>query len=193
MAADAESEGGLEMFRQSLSGIGCVECGGVCSAGSESGLGIIKTPGMFTEHQLGLPGLRGLGDDAAVDTSGLDLLNALPDQTLDTLNQYNSLAPGETYSWSSNVPIGAVNTSTGQPVTATQIAALIAQAAGGANAVYKSTQSPYVIPGTNVVYNPATGQYANAAGIAAAGLGTSLGGMLPLLLIGLVVVMLGKK
>lgn len=174
------------MYRQSLTGLGC-DC---------SGMGVVRSAAMF-ESSAPVNGLHGLGDfgDYSTNDSG-DAINTLADYNpvLDTLANLNTLAPGGTYSWGSNVPLGAKNTSTGQPVTAAQVAKLIAQAAAGASAVYKSIQGPYVVPGTNVVYNPATGQYASASGVALQGGTLNLGGLLPLLLIGgLVLVMSGGR
>jgi len=68
--------------------------------------------------------------------------------------------------------------------TAAQILAAAAQAAGAGSAILKSTQSPGLIPGTSLVYNPATGQIMSATGAAPAVTTLSLTSMLPILLIG---------
>jgi hypothetical protein len=89
-----------------------------------------------------------------------------------------------------------------QSLTAAQAAALIAQLGSTANSVYKSTQTPYTIPGTNLVYNPATGQLLNAGtggAIGGTGTGTNLlaGISTQTLLIGggllVLVLFMGKK
>jgi len=78
----------------------------------------------------------------------------------------------------------AGSTTTGAQ-TAAQILAAAAQAAGAGSAILKSTQSPGLIAGTSLVYNPATGQILSATGgTPAAAVTSSLTSMLPILLIG---------
>ncbi len=102
----------------------------------------------------------------------------------------------------------AVQTPSGQKatgLTVAQASQLLAAMSNAATSAYKSTLSPYQIPGTSLVYNPATGQMVNPAGIPIGGVGTGVGanplagllsgGMLPILLIAVVAlsVLGGKK
>lgn len=78
----------------------------------------------------------------------------------------------------------APSTTAANPLTS------ILQGAAATSQLIKSTQNPTLVSGTSLVYNPATGQLVNAAGlpISSTAYGytgvTSLGSMLPLLLIG---------
>ena len=81
---------------------------------------------------------------------------------------------------------------TGSGLTAAQISQIFANAASAGVSVFKATSSPYAIPGTSLVYNPATGQIANAlTGLTGtqtiAGIGGVSIGMLALIGIALVV------
>jgi hypothetical protein len=189
-------------YRYGVGSLGC-DCDG-------SGLGVVRGAGMFeANHMQGLKGLAALGalaalgDDISTDDPGTftstdtSSLPYLQDST--PLYEPGGPLSGGSYDWGSGVPSGAATTS-GQPLSLAQISALISTTAGAANAVLKSTQSPYVLPGTNVIYNPATGQLANASyvGLTSGSLGLSLGslsGMLPLLLIGGVILLVagGRK
>ena len=131
--------------------------------------------------------------------------NAVPASV--TASQINAAA--------SAIATGEVNSSTVSPsvlaalatqgtssgLSATQIASIFQQAANTGIAVFKATSSPSLIPGTNLVYNPATGQVSSATGLNSAGLASvdiasQLTSMLPILLLGggaiLVVMMMGK-
>jgi len=75
---------------------------------------------------------------------------------------------------------------------------LITAGATGTTAILQQVQKPYVIPGTNVIYNPANQGTATQAGVTAQNFGQGAAwGMTPLVLIagiGLVVfLMMGKK
>jgi hypothetical protein len=81
-------------------------------------------------------------------------------------------------------------------LTTAQLAALISSSGSAASSVIKATSSPYVIPGTNVLYNPATGQIVGASGLTSSTLDASLSGIMPLLLLALAafaVIEMGKK
>lgn len=83
-------------------------------------------------------------------------------------------------------------------LTVSQAAQLVGLMASQANSVYKSTQTPYQIPGTSLIYNPATGQMMNAGGGVLGGTGTSMNlqSMMPMILIGaavLLISVMGKK
>lgn len=88
-------------------------------------------------------------------------------------------APAPTQSQLANI----VSNGTASGLSAAQIAQLVASAANAGVSVLKATSSPYAIPGTNLVYNPATGQILPSSGLlnTASTLGTS---MMPVLLIG---------
>lgn len=119
---------------------------------------------------------------------------------LDTILAANPLPPNIAIT----LPGGStIDPSTGQPVSGagmdvqTLAQVLNAATASAANALklYQTaagTNAPYVIPGTRLVYNPATGQIGSALGITGQQLGgVALGSILPigLALIALVVVM----
>ena len=71
---------------------------------------------------------------------------------------------------------GIVTSGTSSGLNATQIAQIFSSAAQAGVAVFKATSSPALIPGTNLVYNPATGQIANAL-TGLTGAQASLGGL----------------
>jgi len=120
-----------------------------------------------------------LSDGSILDPSGTlySSMNALPTSEMTALQNaletpistsVNTTPIGGTYSNLSNLASGSVQptqaqlqqaiqggTATG--LTAAQISNLIAQAANAGVKILNATQSPYLIPGTQLVYNPATG------------------------------------
>lgn len=76
---------------------------------------------------------------------------------------------GDSVDLSSAFGYGPVTDSSG--VNATDIANSIAGAAAAAATAAKAFQSPYVISGTNVIYNPATGALTSPLAINATGVG----------------------
>ena len=96
--------------------------------------------------------------------------------------------------------IATQGTATG--LTAAQISQIFTSASAAGINIFKATSSPSLIPGTNLVYNPATGQMANATyggltGSQIGAIGTlDLTPYIPMILIGggllLVVMMMGK-
>ena len=96
--------------------------------------------------------------------------------------------------------IATQGTATG--LTAAQISQIFTSASAAGINIFKATSSPSLIPGTNLVYNPATGQMANATyggltGSQISAISTSsLTAYLPMILLGggllLVVMMMGK-
>lgn len=55
----------------------------------------------------------------------------------------------------------------GGPSLGTQLSQIFNSLTAGAvagSAIYKNTQTPSVVPGSNLVWNPATGQFVNASG-----------------------------
>lgn len=150
-----------------------------------AGPGVTWNRGLGVRNVYG-PGVAGLGD-GSTDTSyvsvvdnpilGADLPGMLP------IPAGSDIAPVTT----------AVNGSVpGSSWSAAQILQAIGAAGQTAVGVFKATSSPSLIPGTQAVYNPATGQIIGAgllqttgnlfggAGTAAAGLGS----IMPLLLLG---------
>jgi hypothetical protein len=153
---------------------------------------------------------------APIDTSGYTTLlnNATPTGTLTTsdlsdlgLQTYSSLDPSlvstlNNLPTTSPVPVSMLPSTsqlatiaaqgTGTGLSAAQIANIFNSAASAGINVFKATSSPYAIPGTSLVYNPATGQLASSTGLTAAGLATvqaagitasSLTSMMPIILI----------
>lgn len=99
--------------------------------------------------------------------------------------------------WDAPIATGAGGSTAG--MSASQIAALLATAAQGATSVYRSTQSPSLVPGTQLVWNPSTNTLVPASGLNVGGLfgtsfsATGLSGMLPILLIGAAALLLLSK
>ena len=123
----------------------------------------------------GLTGLRGLGD--CVDDGDCGATDVVdPSQIAQIIaSSPVTLAPPVTY------------TQPGSSSTAADIAAAANAAANAAKAL-ATTQGPYVVPGTNTIYNPATGQITSLAAInttAATPLATTLSSMLPIAAIAL--------
>jgi hypothetical protein len=124
----------------------------------------------------------------AVDPSLVAAINALPTGS--------TIPPGSLPSTAQLATIATQGTSTG--LTAAQISQIFTSAAQSGVAIFKATSSPSLIPGTNLVYNPATGQIANAlTGLTGSQVASSLTSLMPMLLIGLglilVLSMAGKK
>jgi hypothetical protein len=114
---------------------------------------------------------------------------------IQTLYQYPS---GEIVDQNGNIiqgPSGS-GASAGSGVNLAQLLGAASTAATTAAKINQSLQTPSLIPGTSLVYNPATGQISNATGVAQA-LTSSLGSMLPLLLLAggafLLISMMGKR
>lgn len=64
----------------------------------------------------------------------------------------------------------------GTGLTAAQIAQIFTSASSAGLAIFKATSSPSLIPGTNLVYNPATGQVTNSlTGLTGSQLASTLG------------------
>lgn len=146
-----------------------------------------------------LGGLGGLGDD---DIS--DLVDSLPVTTpvqdFETQQVYDTFTPAELQSILGSASGAGTGSGSGGGggLTPTQINALINGATQTATGIYRATQSPSVVPGSNLVYNPATGQFLSASGTGVVTpFGTVSSSMLPLLLLGggalLLALMAGKK
>jgi hypothetical protein len=92
-----------------------------------------------------------------------------------------------------------IQSGTSSGLNANQIAQIFSSASAAGLAIFKATSSPSLIPGTNLVYNPATGQVSNATtGLTGSQLASTLGLSPQLLLLlgaGLLAVMLleGRK
>jgi hypothetical protein len=152
------------------------------------------------------------GDPTCEDGSGGGTINLPPinvgpityptiDPTTLQLPGYSCDSSGNCVSTSGGaLPPGSVLTgSGGTPVTTTlaQLLQASATAASTAAAINKSIQTPSLIPGTSLVYNPATGQISNALGltgtqIAASGL-AGLGGIGMIAVLGVVLLLVMKK
>lgn len=141
---------------------------------------------------------RGMGD-AICDDAG----NCYDDTTGDPLGNVNTggannpslppvLPPSLPISSQGPLVPGVISSSpsstTASGTSAAQILAALAQGAGSGATIYKALQTPSLVPGTNLVYNPGTGQLQNALGISAGAIGSSLtssvSSLLPLLLLG---------
>lgn len=141
-------------------------------------------------------GLRGLGDGEVDGTSSFDTFDnsngdplsvwddPLTGTPIDTTVPISTPAP----------PVAGASTS---GLTAAQIATLSAAGIQAAIQVIKSTGTPSLIPGTALVYNPATNQILPATGssLLTGGLTATTTSMLPILLIGglAVVLLMGSK
>jgi hypothetical protein len=121
--------------------------------------------------------LSGLGQDDSGDEIDVDT----------GLSDIDSTAPGGAYALPTS---DYISTPMSTPSTSS-LATDLTAAAGASSSVAKainSTQSPYVVAGTSLVYNPATGTFSSTGAVSTAEAGaiSSLTGMLPL--IGLVLV-----
>ena len=105
----------------------------------------------------------------------------------------NAIATGQPSTISSAVTPSVLSTlatqGTSTGLTTAQITSIFSAAANAGVAVFKATSSPSIIPGTNLVYNPATGQVSSASGLTSSGLASvdiasQLTSMLPILLLG---------
>jgi len=146
--------------------------------------------------------VQGMGQD---DTSTSDLFQSLPPEPplLPNVPLISPTVGGSTF----NIPDANTTDVTAQDQafadqllsggssgpSAAQIAQIIAAGAQAGTAIAKSTQAPYLIPGTNTLYNPATGQILSSLGFSS----QSLSSILPILLLAggalLVFSVIGKK
>lgn len=118
---------------------------------------MIRVPSQISVYGPGyggsLYGLYGLGQE--LDAGGLPIDTTIPDLPIDTTpivpTDTTGLPPGELIS-----PTGGGGGGGG--LTVDQISKILGTAAQGAVGIVRSTSSPYVIPGTNSVYDPATGR-----------------------------------
>jgi hypothetical protein len=88
---------------------------------------------------------------------------------------------------------GTADTSSGTDLS--QMIAALGTAANSAVSAYNKTQAPYVLPGTNVLYSPATGQIAGASpiGVTASQLSTSLLPIAAIVAVVAFVLIMGRK
>ena len=129
-----------------------------------AGLGLgVHNAGLFSS-------LHGLGD--TVDTYDPVTGEITPvDVTTPGSSVFNYPIPLDP---STGLPVGTPSLNVGSggggvltnpsSVTPAQIAAIINSSVGGAANLYKALQSPAVVPGSSVIYNPSTGQFLSAAG-----------------------------
>jgi hypothetical protein len=176
-----------------------------------SGLGVVNRSLFRPPQHLSRPRAHvgGLGQFDEDDGDTDDFLSDLStfDTSLPTITPLPDLPIN--YDTSTLAPVPTIGTTTNpatlssQGLTPAQIAAIFNGAVSSATAIYKTTQTPGLIPGTSVVYNPATGQLINssllttAGGVVSTASLSSLSSLLPLLLIGgvalVVIEGMGKK
>ena len=141
-----------------------------------------------------ISGLTGLGDDCTdygiciTDPSPAPVpidLNQVPLPITLPITAQPDLGPGATLANTGGALIPSTPTfnSAGQPTNWAAILQSIAGAGAAGSAIYKSTQSPSLIPGTNLVYNPSGGPLVSASGLPTTLTPSTLGSMFPLLLI----------
>lgn len=151
--------------------------------------------------------LRGLGqDDSDTETIGdSDITIGNDADILPTLNtlqsNFNSLIQSDNTAAQTVAGLtpaqlsAALGANASGAMTPAQLASIISSSGAAASSILKSTQSPYVIPGTSVVYNPATGQMSSSTGLSAAS--TEITSMLPIILLAvgamIILPMLGGK
>jgi hypothetical protein len=115
------------------------------------------------------------GDTGGTDTESL--LNSQISSEGVPLSSLVSVASGAAPPTAAAVQ-QVIQQGTSSGLTPTQIAQIITSATNAGLAVFKATSSPSLIPGTNLVYNPATGGIANATtGLTGAQIAAGLGGI----------------
>jgi len=114
--------------------------------------------------------LSGLGD-TCLDSTGAIVDCSDPTATYDISNSSGTPAP-------TNTPASGS--------TLAQWIAALGIASQSATSAYKATQSPSLVPGTSVIYNPATGALSSGVATNLTALGSSFTSFIPLLLIGAV-------
>jgi hypothetical protein len=116
------------------------------------------------------PGLSGLGDCVTDPESGLVDCTGSGDFTAPTLTNPAVTDPmtGITYTIQ-----GTPSTPASTSSAAADAAAAIAAANAATTAIAKFV-GPSVVTGTNLVYNPATGQLTNAAGVTVGAVGSAI-------------------
>lgn len=88
----------------------------------------------------------------------------------------------------SAAPSGSVTSG----LTPAQIAALISGSAGAASTILKSTQTPYLVPGTGLVYNPQTGALSSGTAVNAGAISSSITPTIMIVAVLLLVLMSAK-
>lgn len=137
--------------------------------------------------------LRGMGDGVCYDATSGDAI-ACPDGS--SSGSSDSSSGDSAFSSMTAAQQAAFLAAGGSPsggsstVNLTALAAAISAASTGAVNAYKATQSPYYLPGSNTLYNPATGQLTNQVGVTASSATPLLIGMV---LIGAVLIFAMKK
>jgi hypothetical protein len=107
------------------------------------------------------------------------LPTGLPSSSVTTISDQNPLSVFS--SELANASAAATSPAAGGGFNLTAFMNALAGGAAAGAKVYQSTQSPSLIPGTNAIYNPATGQILNAANLTS--LTSSLTSALPTILI----------
>lgn len=103
--------------------------------------------------------LRGMGDGTCYDATSGDAIPC-PDSGTDSSGGGGSSG-------------GSSGGGASSPTNWAAIAAAITAASTGATNAIRATQSPYYLPNSTTLYNPATGQLTNAAGVTASSVASS--------------------
>lgn len=121
---------------------------------------MLRVPSTVNVYPAGYGG--GLGQDETIDTSipPIDSVPFSPGE-ISTFDPSAVYLPGGGALPPSSVPTPAPG---GGGLTSQQLAAIISGAGQTAIALIKASGTPGLVPGTNVVYNPATGQFLPASG-----------------------------
>jgi hypothetical protein len=80
----------------------------------------------------------------------------------------------------------------GSGVSASDWAKLVTASSQALISGVRSTQTPYLIPGTNLIYDPATGKIQSSTGVTATQVGTSFLPMLGIAALGMLAIVLAK-
>jgi len=116
---------------------------------------------------------RGLGDEnSTVDLTffgdpsvgGTPIVPNTPTPVYDDAGNITSYLPAGTSAVGLNFTPASLQAQN-PGLTGDQIAKIIAASASGALNIFRQTSTPGIVPGTNLVYNPATGQFLPASGV----------------------------
>lgn len=128
----------------------------------------------------------GLTFTSPSDTVPVDILSTLPVGTVPS----DTLTTAALTNVATTPDLSSYITGSGAPTTASGTAQILTAAGIAAAAAAKgitAASGPYQVPGTSLIYNPATGQIINAAGALVGsaslpGVGMSIGSFMPLII-----------
>lgn len=160
---------------------------------------VVSTRRMFTGGGISHRGISGLGQDPSAG----DITSVVPG-FLDTTGGAAEVPSYDTTQFMTPGPtppataVGTPSGSVGSGLTPAQIAQIIATGGQAAVNIAHATQSPYLIPGTNIIANPGgTPIVGSGVGVTGSQLASSLMSFVPLIfaaVIGVVVISaIGKK